>query len=775
MARYVLHLLVNFFCNPRRQSRWFGLSLVWLVALSASTGWAQQCLNFVSVNGRQLEGTPACYFVTYGDDRTPHMQAEVLAQVLGAQVLYDDARARYVFARATDLVEIHSSDNVADALIRRDGVLFVNDNNVKSTMAIRMAGIGYVPIAPIVDAFHGSNSWDAAQRTIHILTSSNAYITTPMAPPFPRQVLAADGEAARNLIPIGGKFVVGTDRAAQQVQQAQQQVQDMHPIAAVAAPTTATAVNTAATIEAEDKIYVNDAQPVSPPPIHIRPESVVPQPLDTQGNVINVPVVPQPMPHPTSPQPAPSQPISSQPVSVQPTAPLPAAPLPTVALPASGVYRLASPRVGMYTSHTRVALDVPASVPYHLAVSGNIMVISLPNSEAYSYIFQDGNPYVQQVRYELLDNVLSLVVVTTYPMAANGGGYNFNFLNDTDGDGQGVLYVDFSPQLRGGHLDILQDYSLDGSAVMPPSSDSIHTDITHIAARQPEATEGQPVMVTPVGLSPTTPTAQPTSEPTPQAPQAPQPPQDIMQPSEQLVSYVAPSEQHRVVVIDPGHGGWDPGAQGYASEEEVVLGIALHLKRLLEKEGIEVILTREDDSSLTEEKRSDLAARAALASGAERNLFISIHANAAHSEKANGIETWVFGKPLNPSLLELAIKENGGGELGQSLTHEAQGIADNAMTGWLKEEQLRLSKQLARAVQGNMVAKTGARNRGVRQNAWYVISRAQIPAILVEVGFVSNPTEGVNLATSTYQQKVAQGIADGIDEFFGAPLAIASN
>ncbi len=226
-------------------------------------------------------------------------------------------------------------------------------------------------------------------------------------------------------------------------------------------------------------------------------------------------------------------------------------------------------------------------------------------------------------------------------------------------------------------------------------------------------------------------------------------------------------EGRQVVVIDAGHGGHDPGTSSrYAIEENVVLSVALQLKQRLEAEGLEVILTRDHDTFLTLQERSAFATT-------ERNIFVSIHANAAPSNQAEGIETWVFGEPLDPSYIDRAIRENGGGALGEELTAEARQIANQLAADILREAQFNLSLALADSVQSRLVAATGARDRGVRTNLFYVLRTARIPAILVELGFVNNPTEGPKLADPAYQQVLADGLADGILAFLrgGGTLA----
>ena len=226
-------------------------------------------------------------------------------------------------------------------------------------------------------------------------------------------------------------------------------------------------------------------------------------------------------------------------------------------------------------------------------------------------------------------------------------------------------------------------------------------------------------------------------------------------------------EGTQIVVIDAGHGGHDPGTSSrYAIEEHLVLNVALLLKQRLEAEGLEVILTRDHDTFLELRERSAFATT-------ERNIFVSIHANSAPSNKAEGIETWVFGEPLDPSYIDQAIRENGGGALGEERTAEARQIANQIAADILREAQFNLSLALADSVQSRLVNATGARDRGVRTNLLYVLRTARIPAILVELGFVNNPNEGPKLADPGYQQVLADGLADGILAFLrgGGTLA----
>ncbi len=218
-----------------------------------------------------------------------------------------------------------------------------------------------------------------------------------------------------------------------------------------------------------------------------------------------------------------------------------------------------------------------------------------------------------------------------------------------------------------------------------------------------------------------------------------------------------------VVVLDPGHGGMDPGAIGFVREEEVVLDVALRTKRLLEARGLRVLLTRSTDQHLSTNKATDLGLRAAMADS-KRTLFVSIHANAS-GRAAQGIEVYYFGETIDQRLLSKAILENGGGSLGQRLTQEARSVAQRLMRDLLAQANLKFSEQLALKTLQAMVRETGAVSRGVQTAPFYVIRNARIPAILVEIGFVNHPTEGKRLATSTYRDQLARGLAGGIVAF----------
>jgi len=213
------------------------------------------------------------------------------------------------------------------------------------------------------------------------------------------------------------------------------------------------------------------------------------------------------------------------------------------------------------------------------------------------------------------------------------------------------------------------------------------------------------------------------------------------------------------IVIDPGHGGHDPGAKGAGlTEAAAVLDIALRLEKLLrEQPGIEVIMTRRTDVFIPLEERT------AIANRANADLFLSIHANAGRSRVANGIETYFLNFASNPEAEQVAARENSasGGTM-HNLPDIVQAIALN--------NKLDESKDLARMVQDALIARVkpqhkAVRNRGVKQGPFVVLIGAQMPSVLAEVSFITNRTEITLLQKPTYRQRLAQGLFDAINKY----------
>ncbi|WP_414656840.1 N-acetylmuramoyl-L-alanine amidase family protein [Deinococcus sp. VB343] len=219
------------------------------------------------------------------------------------------------------------------------------------------------------------------------------------------------------------------------------------------------------------------------------------------------------------------------------------------------------------------------------------------------------------------------------------------------------------------------------------------------------------------------------------------------------------------VVIDPGHGGIDPGmVSRYLREKDVTLAVALKVRSLLVARGVDVVMTRSTDRHLSTDKRTDLDARSDMARAGTVSAYVSIHVNAGNPG-AQGIETYYFGQPIDAAKQALAIQENGAGSIGQELTRKAASAAQNTLGDILAQAKLNFSRDLASKVQASLLQQTGAVNRGVHMNTFYVIRNPNTAAILTEIGFGDSAREGPLLATSAYQDKVARGIAQAILAF----------
>jgi N-acetylmuramoyl-L-alanine amidase len=213
------------------------------------------------------------------------------------------------------------------------------------------------------------------------------------------------------------------------------------------------------------------------------------------------------------------------------------------------------------------------------------------------------------------------------------------------------------------------------------------------------------------------------------------------------------------IVLDPGHGGHDPGVSGSGiSESELVLDVSLRLKKLLENQpGMEVVMTRESDVFIPLEQRTAMANR----EGAD--LFLSIHANASRNLKARGVETYFLNFAANPEAEAVAARENSAS--GQTM-HRLPDIV-RAITLNNKIDE---SRDFADTVQKAMVRTLSTRNRelldrGVKQAPFVVLIGAGMPSVLAEISFVSNRQEGVLLKTSPYRQQIAEALFDAIVKY----------
>lgn len=209
------------------------------------------------------------------------------------------------------------------------------------------------------------------------------------------------------------------------------------------------------------------------------------------------------------------------------------------------------------------------------------------------------------------------------------------------------------------------------------------------------------------------------------------------------------------VVIDPGHGGHDPGTRANGVvESELVLDVALRLEQLLKQRGVDVVLTRRTDEFI------DLEARAPIASRHKADLFLSIHANASRNRSARGIETYYLHFASDARAEEVAARENA------SSAHTMQELP-NIVKAIALNNKLDESRDFAQIVQAAMVGHLAdddrdVANRGVKRAPFVVLIGAKMPAILAEIAFVSNRKEAALLETSAYRQRIAEALRDGV-------------
>lgn len=222
-----------------------------------------------------------------------------------------------------------------------------------------------------------------------------------------------------------------------------------------------------------------------------------------------------------------------------------------------------------------------------------------------------------------------------------------------------------------------------------------------------------------------------------------------------------PTELRRVqtVVVDPGHGGGDPGALGVDGlrEKDVNLGIALALATQLRARGFDVFLTREDDRALTLEERS------AIAESVGGDVFVSIHANASRRKAARGIEVYTLDANHERHSLDVAARENG--------VPAARLDALQRALARIRVDQVgNHSERLADLVHDQVIR--GARSRdaslpdlGVKKGPFYVLFMSSMSAVLVETGFVTNRHDAKLLKSAPYQRLLAEQIAIGVDRY----------
>jgi N-acetylmuramoyl-L-alanine amidase len=235
-------------------------------------------------------------------------------------------------------------------------------------------------------------------------------------------------------------------------------------------------------------------------------------------------------------------------------------------------------------------------------------------------------------------------------------------------------------------------------------------------------------------------------------------------PMERMTSSAFPLAVRRVV-LDAGHGGSDPGATAAKLfEKEITLDIGRRLKLLLERDGFDVVVTRDGDRTIA------LKDRARLANDSRSDIFVSIHVNAIekHTE-SRGVETYYLGATNDPSLSALAAAEN-------SVSGYSVSDMRKLLEGVYADARRDESHELATAVQKKLYSTlraddAGLENWGVKRAPFIVLVATDMPAVLAEVGCISNEKEAAMLRDSEYRQKIAAALFAGIRSYAGASEA----
>jgi len=216
------------------------------------------------------------------------------------------------------------------------------------------------------------------------------------------------------------------------------------------------------------------------------------------------------------------------------------------------------------------------------------------------------------------------------------------------------------------------------------------------------------------------------------------------------------------IVLDPGHGGHDTGTVGPGGlmEKDLVLDVALRLGRLLETRlGADVIYTRDDDTFIP------LETRTAIANEHQADLFVSIHANSSSDPSARGVETYYLNFTSNPDALEVAARENA---VSQKSIFELQDLVKKITLKDKIDESRELATDVEQSLYSGLATRHSAlRDRGVKKAPFVVLIGANMPSVLAEISFVSNPTDEAKLVTPEYREKIAESLYKGIARYAG--------
>ncbi len=214
------------------------------------------------------------------------------------------------------------------------------------------------------------------------------------------------------------------------------------------------------------------------------------------------------------------------------------------------------------------------------------------------------------------------------------------------------------------------------------------------------------------------------------------------------------------IVIDAGHGGHDTGTIGPNGlmEKDLVLDVAKRLGRLLESRlGAEVIYTRQDDTFIP------LETRTAIANRERADLFISIHANSSRDSDARGVETYYLNFTSSPEALEVAAREN---SVSEKSIHELQDLVKKIALKDKIDESREFAGDVQESLYGGLALhNAGIRNRGIKKAPFIVLIGANMPSILAEISFVSNPADERKLETSEHRQRIAESLYRGVSKY----------
>lgn len=419
-----------------------------------------------------------------------------------------------------------------------------------------------------------------------------------------------------------------------------------------------------------------------------------------------------------------------------------AAGLPPAAPPAAaapGVPRVSDIRAWTNEIYTRVAIDTGDEVSWQANTLRADPSLRLPprifidirgagiRDEILRKPVEVRNGLLRQVRAGRFDRDTVRVVIdlereSTYRVFALPG--PFRIIVDIDGEGE-IPVLPTSP-----------------AAVAPPGP----------VAAEPSPEDPAPPSVTP-----------PVSPPTPSAGSAVPPAPPAIPPSVEspraAATHSSPTRKHRVrVMIDPGHGGKDPGAIGPTGlkEKDVVLAIGRKIREKLSGSGeFDVRMTRDEDVFIPLEERT------AMANKFRADIFVSLHINASRNRSAEGFSTYVLSRGAsNREDLELAARENG------VPVRKLQGIKfiiDDMFTGARKNESLRLAKTVNDAVVRHVSTRyPGAQSLGLKQAPFYVLVGARMTAVLVEASFISNAREEARLRDPSCLDGIADGVVEAV-------------